>query len=489
MEILPIESLALTDKIVFGTDLYNLSALKRLDYPILPGIVISPPEIILQTVLKHTQGTDKEVFEQKLTLIKNEIAKIALPIDLEQKLLTCKSYFLKGKTYQGKKNLWQSLLNLWLDEIRAKIWNMGLGKGIAENLTAQAVFFLNDGFNLGEAFFDPEKNEVVITFPSKLSPSEMNKVDQIVINGNKKLFIPQIFKFLKTEDHIKIYSLHPFTQSVFLSQSEGIFIPQTQRKKIIKSATKLFLNLANGFAIDPDIDGLLVAGEDSRDFDELVFRLCEGALSYPNQPVIYKLSDIYDGEIKGTLRLLHRKEELSIAIEALLFVRNKKNLLNVEVAIPRVTSLDQLLQIKQELSSKGLNRKGTLKFWLEMSIPENIINIANYLEAGIDGIIFDFDYLQKLLIDNHSDQSDLAKYNTGTIIKFLEPVFKILHRERILFIARGTLILHPDVLDFLIDQGCFGIVANTLSETVNLPEHLAWVERRIVQKRTFSATE
>jgi len=168
MEILPIESLALTDKIVFGTDLYNLSALKRLDYPILPGIVISPPEIILQTVLKHTQGTDKEVFEQKLTLIKNEIAKIALPIDLEQKLLTCKSYFLKGKTYQGKKNLWQSLLNLWLDEIRAKIWNMGLGKGIAENLTAQAVFFLNDGFNLGEAFFDPEKNEVVITFPSTL---------------------------------------------------------------------------------------------------------------------------------------------------------------------------------------------------------------------------------------------------------------------------------------------------------------------------------
>lgn len=485
MEILPVESLSETDKVVFGINLYNLSVLKRLDYPILPGIVISPPEIILQTVLKYIQGTCKEVFEQKLTIIRNEIAKISLPQKLESKLPEGQFYFLNGEIYKKKGSLWISLLGLWLNEIRGKIWNMGLGPGIAKNLTPQAVFFLKSNFEPGQAFFDPLKDEVMITFQSKLSPFSLHKIDQMVTGGNKKLFIPQIFKLLKIDDGIKLVGICPFTQSVPLSKSEDIFIPQTHQKKIIKSAIKLFLNLANGFAIDPDIDGLLIEGEDSGDFDELVFRLCEGALSYPSKSVIYKLTDVDDGELTGTLRLLHRKEELNKACEALLFVRNKKNLLNVEIAIPKVTSVDQLLQIKRELNCKGISRKGTLKFWLEMSVPENIINIEGYLEAGIDGIILDLDYLERLLIETRINQPDLAKNNTQTIIKFLDPVFKILHLEQIPIIAKGSLILHPDILDFLIEKGCFGIIANTLSETANLQEHLSWMENRMVQKRTL----
>ncbi len=121
MEILPVESLSVTDKAVFGTNLYNLSLLKRLDYPVLPGIVISPPEIILQTVLKHIQGVDREVFEQKLTIIKNEIAKISLPQELKSKLPSSQSYYLNGEIYRSREKLWISLLGLWLDEIRGKI--------------------------------------------------------------------------------------------------------------------------------------------------------------------------------------------------------------------------------------------------------------------------------------------------------------------------------------------------------------------------------
>lgn len=485
MEILPIGSLSDSDKILFGTNLYNLSQLKRMNFPIPLGVVISPPEIILQTVLKYVAENNKEVFEQSLTLIKQKITKIPPPVEFESELRDDKKYFFKGEIYANKKALWLNLLTNWLNEIRGKIWNLGFSQGITHHLTPQAVFFLNDQIKQGLAYFDRDKEEIIISFPGRLSPPALNLIDKIVTVGNKKLFIPQIFELLETGNTLKLVGLHPFTESLPPSSKSTIVIPKNPLKKKVKSAMKLFLNLANGFAIDSDIDGLLVEGENSSDFEGLVFRLAEGALSYPEKPVFFKLPDIDDGELKSTMRLLHNKKSLEMACQAFLFVRNKKHLLNVELIVPKVSSLSEFWEIKKALNNYDITRRGSMKLWLEMALPENIINVKNYIDSGLDGVFLDLDYLQKLLIDNSGHSPDLIKIHIQTIINFLSPIFKPLHQAKISIIAKGELILHPDILDFLIEKGCWGIVANTLADTNSLPEQLSWRESRFMQKKTL----
>lgn len=485
MEILPIGSLSDSDKLLFGTNLYNLSLLKRINFPVPPGVVISPPEIILQTVLKYVTENRKEVFEQSLTIIKQEIGKIPPPEEFESELPGDKKYFFKGEVYAHKSALWVVLLAYWLNEIRGKIWNMGLSQGLTRHLTPQAVFFLKDQTKPGSAYYDPEKEEVVISFPDKLSPPALNLIDKIVTIGNKKLFIPQVYEILETGNSLKLVGLHPFTESLPIFSDTATIIPKNPLKKKTKSAIKLFLNLAHGFAIDPDIDGLLIEGENSPDFEGLVFRLAEGALSYLEKPVFFKLPDIDDGELKSTMRLLHNKKSLEMACQAFLFVRNKKHLLNVELIVPKVSSLSEFLEIKKALAGYDITRKGSVKLWLEMAVPENIINVEGYIDLGFDGVFLDLDYLQRLLIDNPTHSPDLIKIHIQTIIKFLDPIFKPLHQAKVPLIAKGNLILHPDILDFLIEKGCFGIVANTTSETSNLPEQLCWRENRLMQKKTL----
>lgn len=487
MEVLPIKCLTPSDKIVYGTNLFNLSQLKRLGFSVPDGVLISPPEIVLKTVLKHVADKSKETFEQSLTLIKSEIIKTPPPQEFEKNIYTNQSFFLNGKIYSAKSCLWRKLMEIWLDEIRGKIWNLGFNLGITESLIPQAVFFISAEFETGEAFFDPEKNETVISFgEEKLIPQVLHEIDQIVISANKKLYIPQIFDFIKFKNNkIGIVNLKPFTQSLPLSKKESIVIPRLEQKKIVKSAVKIFLNLANGFAIDPNIDGLLIEGEHSSDFDELVFRLTEGALSYPSKPIFFKLPDIDDGELKSVSRLLHNKKSLDEPCNAFLFIRNKKTLLNVEIVIPKVNNLDDFLSLKRELASRNITRKGSMRIWLEMGIPENLINIENYLESGLDGVLLDLDSLQKLLTDGNINQPDLAKIHIQTIIKFLEPVLKKLHQNKIPFIAGGVLILHPDIINFLVEKGCWGIIANNIIEAENYPEHLSWIEKRMLQKRTM----
>lgn len=482
MEVLPIGSLSDFEKEIYGANIYNLSLLKRLDFPVPNGIVIYPPEIILQTVLKHLSDNKREIFEQSLSIIKSEIAKIELPAELEKKLEKESHYFRNGVVYEKKEILWQKLLEGWLNEIRTRIWNDGLGKGVTNQLSPQIIFWIKDKFENCTAFYDPLREDVIIDFKGKLSPSTLNKIDRTVLNGNKKLFLPQIYSFIIQDGVPKLIAIKPFTESLPLSKTEDIVLPSVPQKKIIKSAIKLFLNLSSGFAISPAIDGLLIEGERSVDFDELVFKLSEGALSYPGKPILYKLPDVDEGELRSAMRLLHKKDLLENACNAFLFIRNKRNLLNVELFVPRVSSLHEFLEMKRELASRGINRKGSMKLGLEMSIPENIININDYLESGLDSIMVDLDFLQKILCDNRNNQPDLIKEHVQTVIKFLDPFFASCHKAKTPVIAKGGVVLHPEMLDFLIKKGCWGIVANTLSEADNLPEHLYWVENRIIQK-------
>src|SRR5438128_3648410 len=113
--ILPLRLITEVDQPIFGSNIYNLAKLCADDQFNIPeAIAISPPEFILKVVLKHFEYQDKDRFEESLTLIKQEILKIPILPELEVELKDQSHFFLQGQT-KVKKDLWPTLLFIWID--------------------------------------------------------------------------------------------------------------------------------------------------------------------------------------------------------------------------------------------------------------------------------------------------------------------------------------------------------------------------------------
>lgn len=465
MNILPIRQISETDQPIFGANLFNLAKLARADYSVLPGIAVSPPQFELQTILKLIKTKNEETMDQKLTIVRKEIRKIPCPKDLEKEL-DGHGFYLNAQVLE-KHQVWPELLKNWLEQLKIIFWKQGFSVNMLENLTAQAVFSTQKRISLATAYFDPDLGDTVIKTSQKVSPAIMQTIDQLVISANKKLFLPQVYNLILTDKEVYLVGLGPFTQTLPVSQESDVVISKDEQKKLVRSAIKIFLNLSSGFAIPSDADGVLVEGERIEGFDETVFKLAEAALSFSGKPVIYKLPESL----------------LDMVSQAFLFARTKKSLLNLELGIPQVRSCQEYTELKQELFKRGISRQETLKFWLEVAAPENVINIQDYLREGIDGVILETDILQRLLGGYEMAEGQFYGKQVQALVKFIGPVFKILHRVKVPILAKGELILHPEILDFLVEEGVFGVVANNMVEAESLPEHLNWAERRMVAKR------
>ena len=481
VNILPIRHITESDQPVYGANLFNLAKLTRAGIPVPPGIAIAPPEIVLSTLLSHAESSSKEVFEQKLEVIKKDLKKLKIPTELESEIKKYNKFYLNGNVIQDKNSLWNTLLLIWLNEIRGRVWRNGFYRGITSNLTAQAIFPTGKKFIMTTAYFNPDLSEVAIKVQDKITPKILKSLDEIVTRSNNMLVLPQVYTFTIVDEKPYIVAVSPFTQSLPLSLTSDIVLPKNEQRQAARHAVKLFLNTSSGFC---DVaDGLIIEAEKVKS-DDMSFKLCEAALLNTGKPVIFRLPNISDGDIGGTLRLINEPSLLSNFAKVFLFARNKKNLLNVELGIPVARSPNEYAKIKQELASLGINRYGTCKFWLEMSVPENLINIEDYLAIGLDGVILDLDNLQVTLGGYAPHEGEFYKKEISALIKFITPAFKTLHKNHLPVLIKGEITIDGEILDFLIENGAWGIVVNTPLEAESLPEHLSWSERRMVVRRS-----
>lgn len=491
MEILPLRLLASTDKPVFNSTILNLGLLTRSGLPVPPGIALSPLPLILATVLQHVQTREKDVFEQKLAIIKKELAKIPLPDELVKELEKQKSFYLRGEVYTSQKSLWLKMLSIWLSEIRSMIWREGLSQGATDHLSPLVVFFVSRPEAICTAYFDPDLCDVTIEQGAKLHPKTLQMIDKVVLAANKKLVISQIYSFIIIKDQPYLVGLKAFTQTRPVSNFEDVTISPKEQRKMVKSAVKVFLNLSSGFAVEKEVDGLIIEGEKVPDFDDRVFRLAEGALTFPDKPVLFKLPDENLDGLDGTNCLLHHQKLLGLAAKAVLFARNKKSLTNIDLAIPKIRSVQELNMLKKELIKLGITRKSNLNFWLAMEVPENYISVEKYIEEGIDGVIFSLDVLLALLLGYKPDdfyQNDVIlslgyQKEIRCLLDFLLPAIRALHQSKIPILVMGKLCLFPEVLDFLIAKGVYGMIVNNLIDAESMPDYLSLSERRVITRK------
>lgn len=497
VDILPIRHLTDEDSLIFGSLQINLGKLSRSGLQIGTGIVVTAPNLKLRTILEHfdvlSNSGKKEIFEQSLILVRKEISSIEVPQILSKEAGKHNNFFVNGVKIKSIKELWRYLLNGWIDQIKERLWKEGFQKGLTENLDPQIVIFAKKIRAWGNGYFDSLLSDTVINVRlGKLAPNELKKLDELVKNANKKLFIPHQYEWILDED-VKITKILPLPSHYFsetLPPGQIHYKEEKENKQVFKSAVKVFLDFSQGLVVEKEVDGVYIASEKIFDlnkpeasFENLVFKLVESSMTFPKYPVFCKLADKSEGmgRVRGALRLLHQKSLFDPLVSALDFVRHKKGLTNIHMVVPFVRSVQEFLQIKRELAVKKLSRKASLQLWMEAAVPENILNLGNYLIEGLDGIVLNLDELIGFLGGFDKEEGELIFYKNEveSLLNFLEEGLKLLNKSKIPFIAFGSLALNPKVLDFLVGKGVHGMIVERY-EAQSSYSLLSQAEKRLI---------
>ncbi|MBI2337727.1 hypothetical protein HYU95_00945 [Candidatus Daviesbacteria bacterium] len=377
------------------------------------------------------------------------------------------------------------------------------------------MIFIKKVESFGNAYFDPLQDDVEISVRTgKLHPNDREKISEMVKSANKKLFIPHYYEWI-FDGSVKLVGVKLYTPSIIASASFPVIARSEatrqsstnweDRHAIARddkkvSAVKVFFDLSVGLTIEKEIDGVYIASEKIFDlnkpgesFENLVFRLVESAITFPRSLILFKLADKSEGlpdgkagmgKVRGSLRLLHQKSLFDPLLEVLDFARHKKGLTNIHIVIPYVRGVNELLKIKRELAVRKLSRKNSLGHWMEIALPENIINLEDYLIAGIDGVVLNLDELISHLNGFDIKEEELIFYKNEAegLMKFLEDGIRLLHKSKVPFIASGTSTFNQKMLEFLVEKGVTGVVVEKY-EAHSAKDLLHQTERRIVLRR------
>jgi pyruvate,water dikinase len=170
-----------------------------------------------------------------------------------------------------------------------------------------------------------------------------------------------------------------------------------------------------------------------RDRKEKVFvrHLVKGLMEFceafsPDRPVVYRATDFKTNEYRhliggeefepeeenpllgyrGAYRYMTDQRVFELEIEAIKQVRAKYT--NLWMMIPFVRSVKEFQEVRRILYKNGLRRSSTFKLWMMAEIPENVIMIDDYIDAGIDGISIGTNDLTMMMLGTDRDNSLVA---------------------------------------------------------------------------------
>jgi hypothetical protein len=494
IEILPLKSLRDEDTPIFGKLNILLSKLAVQNLEVAPGIVITPPNLRLKTTLEQYNFESYEVIEQSLTLVKKDLEKIPLPDNLKISLHKHDKFLVDNQVIKGAEKLWLLLLNNWLKDLKQMIWREGFSVGLAEALEAKTVIFTGDLKAFGTTDLDEENSEVIIKILNgTLLPIRLKELDEIVIKANKKLIIPYNFNWIL--DHgIKLTGVSPYTpsnvvkNSIIINEVENIHSELTNQE--VKSAVKILLDLTTGQIPETEFEGSYITGEKIYDLnkpqdssDRLIIKMLECANT--GLPVLLKLADKSEGmgKVRGALRLIHQKTLLDSFTSAIQFCLDQKAARNIQLVIPFIRSVSELAEVKKLLSMRKLGR-ANIPVWMEVAVPENIINLEEYITNGLDGIVINLDELMSHLSGFDINEQELLFYKKDikALLNFLEGL-KTAQKLKIPILATGSIILYPEVLEYLVEKGIYGVVVERYEAEAGR-ELLLKMEKKLVISRS-----
>jgi pyruvate,water dikinase len=214
-----------------------------------------------------------------------------------------------------------------------------------------------------------------------------------------------------------------------------------------------------------------------------VEKLAEGvariAASFHPRPVIVRLSDFKSNEYAGLLggagfepreenpmigfrgasRYAHEayREGFALECQALRRVREEMGLDNVIVMVPFCRTIDEAVQVQQEMARHGLERgRGGLQLYVMCEIPANVLLIDEFAEH-FDGFSIGSNDLTQLVLGVDRDSEILGGVfdeRNPAVLRALSMAIEGAHRKgRKIGICGQAPSDHPEIAEFLVRAG------------------------------------
>lgn len=275
---------------------------------------------------------------------------------------------------------------------------------------------------------------------------------------------------------------------------------QRTESKFIKTATKLYVNLAEPEIADKvaqkDVDGVgllraefIMAGigvhpkKMIRDgkrqvyIDRLSEDIAKFCKAFADKPVVYRASDFKTNEYRnliggkdfepeesnpmlgyrGAFRYIHDPEVFELELSAIKNVRNKMGLKNLWIMIPFVRTVDELVKVKKLINKSGLERSSTFKIWMMTEIPSNLLILEKFLDVGVDGISIGSNDLTMLIMGTDRDNSEIAgEFNEmdESMLLAFEKIVKTANKYNVSCSFCGQAVsTYPDLVKKLVTWG------------------------------------
>lgn len=233
-------------------------------------------------------------------------------------------------------------------------------------------------------------------------------------------------------------------------ESKKLEVPQSISLLKIKTATKLYVNLAEPENAEKiaklPVDGVgllraefMIGGigihpkeviklKKQDDFvDKLSKQIETFAKAFYPRPVIYRATDFKTNEyrslkggdywepkepnplmgFRGAFRYVSSPDVFNLELEAIKKVREKYE--NLHIMIPYVRSADELKKVRNLVAVSGLFEKSSFKFWMMVELPINVISLEEFIKVGLDGVSIGSNDLTMLILGTDRDNSEVAQ--------------------------------------------------------------------------------
>jgi len=304
------------------------------------------------------------------------------------------------------------------------------------------------------------------------------------------------------------------------------FTAKQLRPDFQPTATKLYVNLAEpdlaGTIAQKNVDGVgllraefmiaqigihpkkLIAEKKSKQFvDSLVSGLNRFCRAFSPRPVIYRATDFKTNEyahllggqayepvepnpmigFRGAYRYVVDEAVFALELEAIKIVRQRLGYTNLQLMLPFVRTVDELVKVKLIIAAHGLSRTASFKLWLMVEIPSNVILLEDFIKEGIDGVSIGSNDLTMLILGVDRDNSKVAsEYDelNPAVLWALEKTISTCHKYRVTSSICGQApSLHPELTEKLINWGItsVSVTPDMIDQT---REIIVQAERRLV---------
>lgn len=160
---------------------------------------------------------------------------------------------------------------------------------------------------------------------------------------------------------------------------------------------------------------------------------------------------------RGVYRYINDPKVFNLELEAIKLVREKRGLTNLQLMLPFVRTVRELLHVKKLISAQGLRRSPSFKLIMMAEIPANVFLIDEFLSAGIDGVSIGSNDLTMLILGIDRDNEEVAvefDERNEAVLQAMEKLIKSCRKHKVTSSICGQAPSNfPDLVEKLTEWG------------------------------------